>query len=75
MSSMLHDSSAMIKLDGELAFEFEESPRDENDGRMGGLNLTPHQVNQLEPFKVSLVIKFSVTSVVTFNSKCKVIKS
>jgi hypothetical protein len=37
---MLHNSKAMIKLDGELVFEFEESPQDEIDGRVGGLNFT-----------------------------------
>lgn len=47
MSSMLHNSSAMIKLDGELVFEFEKSPQDENDGRVGGLNRTPHQVKPI----------------------------
>jgi len=44
---MLHNSSAMIKLDGELVFEFEKSPQDENDGRVGGLNRTPHQVKPI----------------------------
>jgi hypothetical protein len=66
---MLHNSNAMIKLDGALVFEFEESPQNEIDGRVGGLNLTPHQVNQLVPFKMSLVIKFCVTSMVTPNPK------
>jgi hypothetical protein len=65
----------MIKFDGELVFELEESLQDEIDGRVGGLNLTPHQVNQLVSFKVSLVIKFCVTSMMTPNLKCKVIKS
>jgi hypothetical protein len=75
MSSMLHNNIAMIKLDGELVFEFEESPWDEIDSRVGALNLTPHQVKQLIPFKVSFVIKFCVTFVMTPNPKCKVIKS
>jgi hypothetical protein len=72
---MLHNSNTMIKFDGELVFEFEEYPQNEIDGRVGGLNLTPHQVNQLVPFKVSFVIKFCVTSVMTPNPKCKVMKS
>jgi hypothetical protein len=65
MSSMLHNNNVIIKLDGELIFEFEESPQDENDGRVGGLSLTTLQINQLIPFKMSLIIKFCVTFMVT----------
>ncbi len=44
---MSHNSGVVIKLGGELGSEYEESPPNDDEGGVGGLNLTPWLMKSL----------------------------
>jgi len=71
---MSHDRGVAIKLSDELFMNLNNSPpNDENDDGVG-LNFTPHLINPLIPFKVSLVTKSCVIFMVNPNFKSMVTK-
>jgi hypothetical protein len=46
-------SGVVIKLGGELGFEYEKSPPNDDEGGVGGLNLTPCLMKSLEIMSLS----------------------
>ncbi len=49
------NDDVMTKLNGEIFSKFEKSTPYEDDGNVGGLNVTPYLITPLIPFKISLV--------------------
>jgi hypothetical protein len=56
------NNDVMAKFNGEIVSKFEKSTPYEDDGNVGGLNVTPYLITPLLPFKVSLVMESCVTS-------------
>jgi hypothetical protein len=60
-------NSVATKFNGEPIFKSKESSLD--DDGVGGLSITPHLLNPLIPFKISLIVESCVTFVVHPNFK------
>ncbi len=53
---MSHNNGVMSNLGDKLVFKFEECPRDDNEGGVGGLNCTPRLVKPLMILTLFLVL-------------------
>ncbi len=69
MFSMSPNNGVVTNFRGELIFEYEDSPLDEDDGGVGGFNRTPHLVKPLVLLKVSFILESCVIFVMNITPK------
>jgi hypothetical protein len=66
ISSMSHNNGGVTNLRGILVLEFEESPLDDDEGAVGGLNRTLHLMKPL--ITMSLSLESCVTSMMNLKT-------